>query len=69
MFRILLFFISLVVFSSVWSADDFFEKKPSILIACVGNSLVADDAAGCKVYEMLQKQELSKEQMVLAISR
>ncbi len=32
MFRILLFFISLVVFSSVWSADDFFEKKPSILI-------------------------------------
>lgn len=32
MFRILLFFISLVVFSPVCSADDFFEKKPSILI-------------------------------------
>ncbi|WP_336936518.1 hypothetical protein [Acinetobacter beijerinckii] len=31
--KILLFFISLVVISTVCSADDFFEKKPSILIA------------------------------------
>ncbi|WHP07603.1 MULTISPECIES: hypothetical protein [Acinetobacter] len=33
MVRILLFLISLGVISSVYSADDFFEKKPSILIA------------------------------------
>nr|WP_322783554.1 hypothetical protein [Acinetobacter colistiniresistens] len=32
MVKILLFFISLVVISPVCSADDFFSKKPSILI-------------------------------------
>ncbi|WP_368045429.1 hypothetical protein [Acinetobacter genomosp. 15BJ] len=32
MVRILLFLISLGVFSPVYSADDFFGKKPSILI-------------------------------------
>lgn len=31
--RILLSFISLLIISPVYSADDFFEKKPSILIA------------------------------------
>ncbi|WP_086496832.1 hypothetical protein [Acinetobacter seifertii] len=31
--RILLSFISLFIISPVYSADDFFEKKPSILIA------------------------------------
>lgn len=33
MIRILIFCISLVVISPVYSTDDFFEKKPSILIA------------------------------------
>lgn len=33
MVKVLLFFISLVVISPVCSADDFFDKKPSILIA------------------------------------
>lgn len=33
MVKILLFFMSLVLISPAYSADDFFEKKPSILIA------------------------------------
>lgn len=33
MIRILLIFLSLLIISPAYSADDFFEKKPSILIA------------------------------------
>lgn len=31
---------------------------PRVLVVCIGNSLVADDAAGCEVYQLLTKIKL-----------
>ena len=33
-------------------------KNQQALVACVGNSLVGDDAVGCAVFERLQQQSL-----------
>jgi len=31
---------------------------PRVLVVCIGNSLVADDAAGCEVYRLLTEKKL-----------
>ncbi len=48
------------------SYGDKVNKSPEnkIIVACIGNSLAADDAVGCAVYEKLKKQPIKESTLV-----
>ncbi|WP_151686903.1 hypothetical protein [Acinetobacter nosocomialis] len=58
--RILLSFISLLIISPVYSADDFFEKKPSILIEKDGGIQNNNSRGKVDFFELSNQQKIDR---------